>query len=326
MFCFPHTVSERKRKYQRKSWEKSVIKFTLSSDEATEIFDNDSNEFRKGIYVDFLSKKLNSLGITCVLAASRKSKTTAYLYCLHEKCTREYKLHAHSISEEFSLEWSGIISHDKRGVVRPLSGNARAKERKIVSKMTTKQFQKLCRDSADPNLLADGNLQRNYSRQTVNNLKEEALKYFDLDPDHIKDLTKLKKQQEEAVKNKVEGAEQYIRWVVADPFVVMIFSNSQMQLIRDLMKQGVEIVLHVDATGSVVAQPDGISTMVYYYVGSVALTIQDEEEKLLMPVMEMISSSHDAFTISTWFSHFCSEFLKKYDCEPIFHDFVTDFM
>lgn len=41
--------------------------------------------------------------------------------------------------------------------------------------------------------------------------------------------------------------------------------------------------------------------------------------------MEMISSSHDALTISTWIEHFKSGFYKKYACYPVFHDFVTDF-
>lgn len=191
--------------------------------------------------------------------------------------------------------------------------------------MKPKNFQKMCRDNADKSLLAEGNLQDNFSTQTIFNLKSEALKMYDLDPDHIKDLTKLKKQQEEAVANKEEGAEQYIRWVAADPFIVIIFSDKQMEVVRYLMAQGVQNVLHVDATGSVVAQPDGILTKVYYYVASVALTIQDEDQKLLLPVFEMISSSHDSFTIATWIGLFISTFYKKYSCYPVFHDFVTDF-
>lgn len=319
------TVTKTKRKYEIKHWEKSLIKFTLSEDEINEVYDVELRNFRRGIYVDFFSKKLNGLGITCVLAATQKKGATAHFYCLHQKCTRNYRVQADTIYEEFSVEWYGDVSHDKRGVVRPLNGITRIKERKIVAKMNPKAYRKLCRENADKTLIADGNLQVNVSAQTVFNLKQEALKLFDLDPDHIKDLTKLKKQQQEDVQNKVEGAEQYIRWVVADPFVVTIFSDKQMKVIHNLMKAGVEIVLHVDATGSVVAQPDGIDTKVYYYVASVALTIQDEEEKLLFSVMEMISSSHDAFTISTWFDNFSSEFHKKYDCYPLFHDFVTDF-
>ncbi len=326
MFHFPSsTVTKAKRKYEVRNWEKSIIKFTLSEEEINEIYDVESRNFRKGIYVDFFSRKLNGLGITCVLAASQKKGSTAHFYCLHQTCSRNYRVQAATIYEEFSVEWCGDINHVKRGVARPLNGIARIREREKIATLKPKEYRKISRSNADKALLRDGNLQGNLSSQTIYNLKQEALKYFDLDPDHIKDLTKLKKQQEEGVANKVEGAEQYIRWVVADPFVVMIFSDEQMKVIHDLMKEGVQIVLHVDATGSVVAQPDGIDTKVYYYVASVALTIQDEEEKLLFPVMEMISSSHDAFTISTWFNHFSSEFYKKYDCHPLFHDFVTDF-
>jgi len=68
------------------------------------------------------------MGITCVLAANQKQKTIAYFYCLYEKCTREYKVHADSVYEEFSVEWLGIINHSKRGVVRPLNGISRIKD------------------------------------------------------------------------------------------------------------------------------------------------------------------------------------------------------
>lgn len=49
----------------------------------------------------------------------------ARFYCLHPKCTMEYKIEANDISDEFSVHCVGEIKHVKKGVVRPLNGFAR---------------------------------------------------------------------------------------------------------------------------------------------------------------------------------------------------------
>lgn len=170
-----------------------------------------------------------------------------------------------------------------------------------------------------------GNLQDCKSMQTLNNVKSESLAVNDFDRDHIKDLSKMKQQQLYDVKYKVPGAEHYIQWVGENPFFTFSFSEKQMQVLRDLMKSGVDIVLHVDATGSIIASPEGVETRIYYYIASLALQNLEEETKLLLPLIEMISSAHDSFTIGTWLGQFRAEFIKKFNVSPLFSHFVTDF-
>lgn len=85
------------------------------------------------------------------------------------------------------------------------------------------------------------------------------------------------------------------------------------------------ITLNLDASGSMVSAPEDVINRIYLYVGCVALGILDEDRKLIFPLLEMISSAHDAFTICKWLEEFIRAFEKKYKKPPRISKVVTDF-
>lgn len=91
------------------------------------------------------------------------------------------------------------------------------------------------------------------------------------------------------------------------------------------MSSEAEIVLHVDATGSIVSAPEDVMSRIYLYVACVALIILEEDQKLILPLLEMISSAHNTFTIFSWLEEFRDSFIKRYNKPSRISKLVTDF-
>lgn len=142
------------------------------------------------------------------------------------------------------------------------------------------------------------------SREVYAHLKSVVLSENDLDKDHILDLSKLRKKQLDDVKHHVPGSEVYIQLVASNEFYVHAFSSTQIKILHQLLSSGQVITIHCDATGSIIRAPDGVEKRIFYYVFSCGLPILDEKTKILFPLIEMISSAHDAFTIETWINKF----------------------
>lgn len=104
------------------------ITLKLTDIECREVFDDIAHKFRTEVYTNFFPKKLNALGITCVLAAEMKKSNTSHtlqFYCLHKECKRMYRLKAKHILDPFSIEYAGDLNHQQRGVTCPLNYKAR---------------------------------------------------------------------------------------------------------------------------------------------------------------------------------------------------------
>lgn len=76
-----------------------------------------------------------------------------------------------------------------------------------------------------------------------------------------------------------------------DPLTVYIFSPEQVQVLKTRANLDNIVVLHLDATGSVLRQPTPESKRVYYY----ARVIQTSNDVVL--VLEFISSQNTATDI-----------------------------
>ena len=85
----------------------------------------------------------------------------------------------------------------------------------------------------------------------------------------------------------------YIQYIAQEPFVVHLYSQNQIALFKLFQKK--DIVLNLDATGSLISKPSKVTNKIYYY----ALTLQHPEFCISpIPVAEMISSDHGTAEIS----------------------------
>jgi hypothetical protein len=82
---------------------------------------------------------------------------------------------------------------------------------------------------------------------------------------------------------------------VGSPLEVHLFSKNQVNVLKNLILLSILIVLHLDATGSIVrnlnCHPHGDKGILFY--GGVI-----KVGKCIIPMMELISSKHDADTIT----------------------------
>lgn len=104
---------------------------------------------------------------------------------------------------------------------------------------------------------------------------------------------------------------------VGVPFFAYIFSKEQNSLLKGLS----EVVLHLDATGSIIRKTHETDKRVYYYAG----VIQLSNNQRVCPVFEMVSSVHDASAIANWLLHFKTYYISNKNQWSEFKKVVTDF-
>lgn len=253
--------------------------------------------------------------------------TTLRFKCLDKSCNRKYRLQSLSWgpSYEFEVCFNGDINHRKRGKIWELSGAERKNVRNELAQKTVKVYRAERINGADKKLRAEGNLQDVYSDETLRRVRHEALALQDLDKDDIKDLFERNKQQVADVENNVEGAEIFVHEVCGVPFSVFSISDQQIEVLMKMLADGDVIVLYVDATGSVVSAPQGTTKRIYYYAGVLALRVFDETRAILCPLLEMVSASHNAYTIGKWLRHLRYMLSLVTSKWPIINHLVTDF-
>lgn len=329
-----------KKKYNKYVWTKLDQRIILNVDEFNMIFDRALNTFKTSNYVKFIGDKLNKEfgDISCVIRSDgcdpglRKKKTiipnfTLRFGCRHKLCSRQYKLKTikWGPSYEFEVTVTGDIQHSSRGLGRELSGNDREEVREILAKTLTKNYRSRKIQESDKELRSKGNLQDVYSEPTLRRVRCEGLALQDMDQNDIMDLFKRREKQILDVKNKTEESEIFLQNVSAGPFFVFSFSEQQIQVLLKMISDGDIVVLYVDATGSVVAAPQGITNRIYYYTGLLSLSICDEETAVLFPLLEMVSASHDAYTIGCWLRKFRFTMSQVTNKWPVFNHLVSDF-
>ncbi|EFA00379.1 hypothetical protein TcasGA2_TC003225 [Tribolium castaneum] len=143
-------------------------------------------------------------------------------------------------------------------------------------------------------------------------IKSQTLSKLDRDTDEFFDLIKMSRENR-----------QYI-YRVFEPLTVYLFSIEQLEVIKHALSQTNNgfIVLHLDATGSVVHSPPETKKRVYYYAGVVHI----KDKELVCPVFEMITSEHDGYSIGSWLQAFESFIVKSKQLKwSIFSYVVTDF-
>lgn len=90
----------------------------------------------------------------------------------------------------------------------------------------------------------------------------------------------------------------YIQNISLFPFAVTMFQEKQLKILQRLLKYDRNICLHIDSTGSISNKlPEYIdSKRQFYYAVTVTLS---SEEAPVIPLLEFITNSHTAVSIST---------------------------
>lgn len=203
-----------KKQYATVLWKPSNYPpVILTTDEWKYIFDEEKNVFITSCYVNFFAKRLNNMGIPCVLVADGKyDRSMVRLKCKHSTCKRKYKLNSIPKNLEFMVLFDGDMFHAPDVcTTRPLNGDYRVAAMVDLERMGTRNFDEKQREEADRNLISNGNLDTIKSLTTYSHIKSVVLSKYDLDVDHIKDLSKLRAKQLDDVKHNIPGSEVYIQ-------------------------------------------------------------------------------------------------------------------
>ncbi|CAG9773375.1 unnamed protein product [Ceutorhynchus assimilis] len=132
-----------------------------------------------------------------------------------------------------------------------LTSHVKGLERKITkNNMLNKMplnVKKECILKSEKSLIIKGNLQEIKSDTTFRKIKSEAMAHFDRDKEDLFDMFKMQKDHPEYIKE------------VSVPFCVQIYSKEQLELLCWQKKAVNFVVLHFDATGTVVRKPNDLS-------------------------------------------------------------------
>ncbi|CAI6369914.1 unnamed protein product [Macrosiphum euphorbiae] len=101
----------------------------------------------------------------------------------------------------------------------------------------------------------------------------------------------------------------------SDPIGCLFFSVQHFNSIQSVIDKS-SLVLHLDATGSVVRKINAKGKRVYYYAGVVNI------DSKLIPLLNFVSSEHNIAAISCYLMRFKQSFGQKW---PIFRTVVLDF-
>lgn len=257
-----------------------------------------------------IAKYINN---TCSLVIKNrrrnKRNTVIYLECIHPNC-KVFKVYIekNKILKMFSptIDFNHFknVTSQCRGVERDI-----AKRDLKCTKAFTYKLNKM--QEANTAILSAGNLQGIKSDSVNRKIRSESKCALDRDKDDFIDIVKMRRENLN-----------YVQFV-AEPFQVHVFSIEQVKLVLSESKLSKNLpVLHLDATGSVIRQPQYADKACFYYAGVIRTNIS----KRICPIFEMISCHHDSTTIGFLLAHF--RFFVLQNCKlkwPIFQSVVTDF-
>lgn len=136
----------------------------------------------------------------------------------------------------------------------------------------------------------------------------------------------------EVVFDKLQSTEdQYIQKNVSRPFIVYVMSKLNVDVLKEVIKRldptEEEMIINIDATGSIVRQPEGVLKQIYYYAMVIKIKNCKTDDKFIpYPICEMVTASHNIDSISSWLQY-CRLFLEKSNLPknwPVFDRIVTD--
>ncbi|CAG9771384.1 unnamed protein product [Ceutorhynchus assimilis] len=281
---------------------------------------NITNENKKlADYYLIIKRKFEEINNTCVLNFKKVSvnsnfrKYTIYGYCAHKKC----KTFVLKIEKSDNIVNCSVFSSSLNFNHSPqarLTTYARKSERKLIGEdlAHSNPFMKRLDEKlkTPSSQILNGNLRDIKSEDVYRKIRHEEVSKLDRHQDEIFDLILMARENS------------YI-YRVFEPLTVYIFSAEQLDILNFIKKGQNKIVLHLDATGQIVHQPPHIKNpqKIFYYAG----VVWHSSTATICPILELITSMHDAFSIGSWLNAFQAYCMKNKLKWPIFSTIVTDF-
>jgi hypothetical protein len=307
----------------------------------SEIFDAQENDVDYYKYHTILPGLLERV-IPCSIHFKRhyvsKKNVIFYVYCGTGQC-KKYRLvcnkeHDKEITMNIFSDGKKINHLSKKKkiikVTRYVRGLGRDKARTVLTNVMPIEYNKkivndLHSNPRKKNLLDLGNCQDYKSRDTNRKIRQEGLARKDRHPNHFIDMMNRCNEQKYDI-------DKYLHRLLYEPFSVYMYSRLQWQVLNKVIEDSNENVFgYGDATGGIFQLMDHIKQRTFLYSIVVATKPIGKrfanQSSTIIPVFEMISSSHKAIDIHHLFLEAQNEFdkVKKDEDKPIFNRFVCDF-
>ncbi|CAH1119478.1 unnamed protein product [Phaedon cochleariae] len=181
-------------------------------------------------------------------------------------------------------------------------------KKKLIHEMPLNYKKKTFLEANEKLLKHGKSLQNIKSDAVVRKIKSEVMGQLDRNKNELLDIILMQTDHPEFIKE------------VCVPFNVKLYSNEQLEVLKnENQKSGMQFI-YFDATGGVVRSPIPNSNRIYFYTA----VIRIGKPKRIYPVFSMISSTHDVnsiFRIMSDFRYFCE--INNY--WPAFSGVVSDF-
>lgn len=263
----------------------------------------------------------NHLMMNCDIACVLKSGGPYISYgkfnfrfsCTIQPCKRSFLVKQVADSNFKLFDNGEPENHQGNERARPVRNVKRAIVTKGLVKMYPEDYLMFCQNGVNQQLYARGHLQDLISATTATKIRNEGLfNELDYDRDDIIDILKMKLGDDYKFNVSKEAADIFIRRFNLDPFAVLMYSNAQLTLLRNLSQADDDLKMFFDATGGVARHA---KKRVYYYCGVCAVkkNVDDIKEKArLQPMFEALSGEHDAHNLRLLLEDIKKDYEVKY--------------
>lgn len=284
--------------------------FLLSPDEWNDIY-------RDGRLVDYtltLRRKFASVNNICLInfksVRYNKKSIVISAYCAHYGCKTFTVTIQRTAYDDVSVFVCSSAMHFNHSVKKTLylKGVERTLVQNELQQLKPAEYRRQTIINASPVLIKLGNYQNIKSPEVTRRARSEALSRHDNHKDEIFDIMLLMRIDSSYIK------------CAGQPFFVHMYSLEQLEICKQVQKTE-SLTLHIDATGGVVRPPPTAEKRVLYYAG----VIRVRKINSVIPILEMISTCHDSYSIGNWLLNFKSFCAKQKIRWPLFPQVVTDF-
>lgn len=276
---------------------------------------------RKKVWTEIMDAKFREVNNLCVLkfehhhvTSANSRKTSACFFkatatCKHLTCY-DFEFKIQSEPEDgckeviVAVKSFGTLDHEENACyARHLKGVKRSQAKKEIKYRSPSAYLTEVYDKVDPRKLVMRNSSDTKQLMVYQKIKSEVNNEGDFDEDYFQDLRLTKKDMDmKCTNNKVKG---YIQKLTFDPLSVVMFTEQQLNLVNTLNTiLENNLVLYLDATGSLIKKPQEVKKAIFYY----ALAVRHPLESSPLPVAEMMSNDHTIPSIT----HFLDLFRRAY--------------
>lgn len=138
---------------------------------------------------------------------------------------------------------------------------------------------------------------------------------LDLDADFLLDLVKRRKfykTQQRLGGLKKDVVKGYIQDISLYPFVVTLFTQKQMEILRDLLKFNKNCVLHIDCTGGMAANLPELYKRKRMFYYAVTVSLSQSTGATVIPIYEFFTNKQSTRSLGIAMNGFFEKFIYNF--------------